>query len=182
MKPVDFSALVRTANLYVYDYRIFDHTPGCVWTDYAMGAAFLALSGVLAARKFVETPSAQFRSIKRMCVLASIFFALQSLLAGYVHHAFMDGSDESAQLFSLIWKVSCGLGFSSFIVLGLVALYMMCDSGTYNRILAAVDGLLVLVGVAYPFFKSNAMLVLTVTTFVVAVLLIVAGAMQVRRQ
>lgn len=50
MKSVDFSALIRAVNIYVYDYQIFDHTSGCVWTDYMMGAAFLALSGVLAVK------------------------------------------------------------------------------------------------------------------------------------
>ena len=94
----------------------------------------------------------------------------------------MDGSEESAQLFSFLWKISCSLGFVSFLILGLVALYMICDSGAHNKILAATDGLLISLAITYPFFKSNAMRVLTIITFVVAVLLIAAGFKQVRKQ
>ena len=57
MKLPDISSLIRLSNIYVYDYKIFDHTSGCVYTDYAMGASFLALSVVLAARKFTANPS-----------------------------------------------------------------------------------------------------------------------------
>ena len=63
MKLGNLSALIRLANIYVYDCQIFDHTRGCVYTDYMMGATFLILSCVLAVKKFTETPSAQFRRV-----------------------------------------------------------------------------------------------------------------------